>query len=88
MFKKVKLVSQRGFSGVGLAFTAMLAAVFAALGLYVTNEIMFATDMVTNSGGTAHEVVGLWTLFPLLFPFIAIAAIILGIYGMYKYFGE
>lgn len=81
MFKnKFKLMGQRGFSAVGLAFVGMLTAIFAALGLYIANEVLVAAGYSTTSG--------LWSLLPILFPFIAIAAIILGIYGLYKMFGE
>ena len=67
-------------NAVGLAFAGMLTAIFAALGLYITNSVLVSSGYSTTEG--------LWGLLPVLFPFIAIAAIILGIYALWRFYGE
>ena len=72
-------------NAVGIAFAGMLTAIFAGIGFYLFNSVACST-IIDNCGETGLS--GLWTLFPILFPFIAIGAIILGIYAMYRYYAE
>jgi hypothetical protein len=77
-------------NGISVAFGAMMAAIFAGIGLYILVPFINLLGMGNASSGTTGgwagngSALGLWGLLPVLFPFIVIAGIVLAIYAMYR----
>lgn len=68
-------------NAIGLIMGSLLTAIFAAIAIVVITNTLPAAGLSINTG--------LWSLLPLLFPFIVIAVILIGIYGFFRaYAGE
>ena len=78
---------------IGLVITAIITAIVAAIGLSMANTILVHFGIGNVESGAYGSVVGtqplgLWSLLPLLFPFIVVAIILIGIYATFKGYGD
>jgi hypothetical protein len=63
-------------SAVGLVMGAILTSIFAAVGLAII------ANTLVSAGYTLND--GLWALIPILFPFVVIAVILIGIFAFFR----
>jgi hypothetical protein len=82
-------------NAVALIIGAIIAAVFAAVGLQIGNVVLViagigngqtgAFGVAAGDAATGSTLgLGLWGLLPVLFPFIIIAVILLGIWAFFR----
>jgi len=79
-------------NAVGMILGVLIAAVFASIGFVIAGASLVplgignSTTYFTGNGATSA---GLWGLLPLLFPFMVVSALLIGIFALYKsYVGD
>lgn len=79
-------------NAIGLIIGTAIGAVIAIVGLALMNTMLpflgIGNGATGGYGATASGSAGLWGLLPLLFPFMVIAVLLIGIFALFRQMGD